>query len=54
MIKLILKNQDKKDFSLFDKIDINIKNSSLLFGELLDTIDDCKMSIKVIDVRKQY
>ena len=43
--------KDKKDFSLFDKIDINIKNSSLLFGELLDIIDDCKISTKILTIK---
>ena len=43
---------NKKDFSLFDKIDTNIKNSGLLFGELLDIIDSCQISTKIITTNK--
>ncbi len=47
---------DKKDFSLFDKIDITINKKSLYFGLVLDKIDNCKITMKVINTikRKDY
>ncbi len=44
--------KNKKDFSLFDKVDIDTKKKSLLFGQLLYIIKNCNMRTMVINVRK--
>ncbi len=44
--------KDKKDFSLFDKVDTTINKKSLFFGEILDKIDKCKIVSKTINIKK--
>jgi hypothetical protein len=44
--------EDKKDFSLFDKINLIINNKSLLFGKLLSNIENCNIESKVIKIEK--
>ena len=44
--------KDKKDFSLFDKVDTTINKKSLYFEQVLDKIDNCKLATKVINTMK--